>query len=183
MRWNVRGALAEFSGCTRLLSFQRGYFPENKRVIEASDGVLYGVTFSGGRIDQGTLYRINPDGSGYVVLHDFVNMSGDGGGPWGPLMESEGALYGTTTWGGALNVGTLFRYVPPPRLVSVERQAGGQVRVNARGLSGSVVEIEASTDLVSWTEIASGAVTNGRFSAQDPQAGQFPWRFYRARLR
>jgi len=42
-------------------------------------------------------------------------------------------------------------------------------------------EIEASTDLMSWTNIGSGITgTNGSLIFQDTNAGAFPYRFYRA---
>ena len=152
--------------------------------MQASDGALYGVTLTGGRVDQGTIYRIGTDGRHYVVLHDFENVNGDGGGPWGALIEgSDGALYGTTTWGGALNIGTIFQFVPPPEVVSVVRQNNGEMRVTARALSGRLVAIEASTDLVSWSEIGWGAAVDGEFVADDADAGQLRHRFYRARLK
>lgn len=62
---------------------------------QSQDGMLYGVTSSGGMADSGVLYRIREDGEGYVILHQF---DGSNGVPGLSLMEgSDGALYGTTT--------------------------------------------------------------------------------------
>jgi uncharacterized repeat protein (TIGR03803 family) len=48
------------------------------------------------------------DGSGFAVLKNFD--SGTDGATPGSLTEgSDGALYGTTSYGGAYGVGTLFR--------------------------------------------------------------------------
>ena len=41
--------------------------------LTLGDGVLYGMTGNGGNGFVGTIYRINPDGSNYTVLHHFSN--------------------------------------------------------------------------------------------------------------
>lgn len=74
------------------------------------DEVLYGTTRSGGHNDQGTLFKLNPDGSGYAVLHHFSAGPNDGRMPLGGLVRgSDGFLYGTTYYGGAGDLGTIFR--------------------------------------------------------------------------
>lgn len=78
-------------------------------VIEASDGVLYGTTQYGGSVNQGIVFKINKDGSGYQILREFQNYPTDGANPRGGLIEgSDGMLYGSTFFGGAA-VGTVFR--------------------------------------------------------------------------
>jgi uncharacterized repeat protein (TIGR03803 family) len=79
-------------------------------VLEASDGMLYGTTQLGGTANNGTVFRLNKDGSGYSVVHSFDYSSGDGRGPAGALLQaSDGLLYGTTANGGnASDAGTLF---------------------------------------------------------------------------
>jgi uncharacterized repeat protein (TIGR03803 family) len=61
-----------------------------------SDGVLYGTTRIGGPsgADNGTVYKVNTDGTGYSVLKSF--SSGGGLYPRGGLTLSGGVLYGTT---------------------------------------------------------------------------------------
>ena len=77
------------------------------RLILSNDK-LYGTTVWGGDDNWGTLYRINTDGTDFTVLRTFreANM-----GPVNPnnLVLSDGALYGTTTQGGSLFGGTVFR--------------------------------------------------------------------------
>ena len=57
-----------------LKSFQPEFFPygdgayPNSGVVEGSDGALYGTTQQGGSNSEGTLFRINKDGTGYQVL-------------------------------------------------------------------------------------------------------------------
>ncbi|HET6991841.1 MAG TPA: choice-of-anchor tandem repeat GloVer-containing protein, partial [Bacteroidia bacterium] len=77
-----------------------------------SDGTFfYGLTQSGGTNNLGTLFKIMPDGSGYVKLLDFAGAT-NGSYPLGSLFYDGTFLYGTTEIGGANNLGTLFRIMP-----------------------------------------------------------------------
>ncbi|MFC2149603.1 choice-of-anchor tandem repeat GloVer-containing protein [Candidatus Auribacterota bacterium] len=69
---------------------------------------LYGMTYRGGDYDEGTIFRINTDGSGFTMLHDFLGGSNDGFYPKGPLSYSDGWLYGTTYEGGQ-DYGVVFK--------------------------------------------------------------------------
>src|SRR3989442_4957990 len=69
-------------------------YPEGS-LIQGKDGNLYRTT-------AGTVFKLNPSGSGYAVLHRFENVA-DGINPSGNLLQaSDGILYGTTTRGGIL---------------------------------------------------------------------------------
>lgn len=80
-------------------------------VIEGRDGVLYGSTIHGGSEDYGTVFRVNRDGSGYVVLHSFTGHgpTGDGAEPMAVLEGADGCLYGSTRHHGSSGAGTVFR--------------------------------------------------------------------------
>jgi uncharacterized repeat protein (TIGR03803 family) len=74
------------------------------------DGLLYGTTYSGGSNNVGTVFRLNPDGTGYTVLHSFTLDGVDGAYPYSPVVQGwDWALYGTTSSGGGNNAGTVFR--------------------------------------------------------------------------
>jgi uncharacterized repeat protein (TIGR03803 family) len=81
--------------------------------IEATDGALYGTTIYGGNgfgpgTGAGTVFKMNKDGSSYVVLHIFTGDDGEG--PSTSLLQgTDGAMYGATEWAGATGYGTLFR--------------------------------------------------------------------------
>src|SRR5262249_42007806 len=63
----------------------------------ARDGVgnLYGITNLGGELNAGTIFRLAPDGTQYMVLHSFDGT--DTALPtWGLIRDSDGNLYGTT---------------------------------------------------------------------------------------
>ena len=79
-------------------------------LLEGSDGSLYGTTLYGGSNAIGTIFRINKDGGGYLVLHHFGSTNSESGPLLGAgLIEGrDGSLYGTTRAGGT-NSGTIFR--------------------------------------------------------------------------
>ena len=79
------------------------------------NGVLYGTTTFGGAYGEGSgsqdqgygaVYSITPSGD-EQVLHSF-GSGNDGVEPEAGLVALNGALYGTTTFGGSHNLGTLF---------------------------------------------------------------------------
>jgi len=97
------------SGYTILHSFQGwldGASPQGGLIL--SGGVLYGTTINGGTNRNGTIYALNPDGSGFVSLRSLNVTTGDGLFPFAGLVGSGGALYGTTSAGGAGGNGTVF---------------------------------------------------------------------------
>ena len=78
-------------------------------VVTGSDGKLYGVTYDGGTLNKGTLYRFDPETFTVTTLHSF-NGAGDGDTPYGELSfdPAGGKFYGTTERGGPSNAGTIF---------------------------------------------------------------------------
>ena len=70
---------------------------------------LYGMTVVAGPGGGGIVYRINPDGSGFNIVHGFVPNSPSGGWrPNGSLALNGTALYGMTRHGGGVNRGDIF---------------------------------------------------------------------------
>jgi uncharacterized repeat protein (TIGR03803 family) len=74
--------------------------------LVVSGTMLYGSTLSGGFTGDGTLFRINTDGSGFATFYSLTNLGG--GGPNAPALSGN-VLYGTTYSGGTSNNGTVFR--------------------------------------------------------------------------
>jgi len=86
-----------------------GGFPYGS-LHEASDGVLYGTTSEGGPDDFGTLYKVNRNGAGYMVLRYFTPDNNEGYLPVAPPVEGPGGvLYGTTYYGGTSDGGTIYQ--------------------------------------------------------------------------
>ena len=78
-------------------------------LLQAQDGGLYGTTQWGGANNVGVLFRMNHHGQ-LTVLHSFVQDGSDGYVPAAGLMQDDnGDIWGTTTFGGALFSGTVFR--------------------------------------------------------------------------
>jgi len=70
--------------------------------------MLFGTTVRGGQSYLGSVYQVRADGSDYQILHSFAGGM-DGQLPGAGLVLSGTTLYGTTTFGGISNYGTLFR--------------------------------------------------------------------------
>src|SRR5205814_529392 len=99
------------SGYTVLKSFTGGVgdgrYPNT--MLTLANGVLYGTTEQGGgSSDAGTVFKLNTNGTGYTVLHNFTN-SPDGAAPYAGVTLSGNMLYGTTRNGGNSDSGTLFQ--------------------------------------------------------------------------
>jgi uncharacterized repeat protein (TIGR03803 family) len=159
-------------------------------VIQGSDGYLYGTTPYGGAfgptvgpyLGYGVAFKLGTDGSGYTVLHSFGGTPGDGRVPAGGLTQGrDGAFYGTTSAGGNLNAGTVFRLGPRPfAFTSFNRLPDKTVSLFLSGSSNTTCRIDASTDLVNWVTLATLSDTNGSVQFIDTTAPSFPSRFYRA---
>ena len=97
-------------------SLQQGGFHPAAGVISDRKGNLYGTTISGGKYNNGVVYRLSPKGK-ETVLHSF-KAGRDGSEPVAALIfDSAGDLYGTTEIGGGkgcggLGCGTVFRLAP-----------------------------------------------------------------------
>jgi uncharacterized repeat protein (TIGR03803 family) len=76
-------------------------------VVQSGDH-LYGMTTNGGHHDDGVIFRIKTDGSGFELLHKFGETHHDGKNPYGSLLLVDELLYGTTANGGDNDLGTVF---------------------------------------------------------------------------
>jgi uncharacterized repeat protein (TIGR03803 family) len=96
-----------------------GSSPRGTLVI-GTDGLLYGTAQNGGGSNQGVIFRLNRNGSGYTVLRNFtndlvVNLIYDGANPVAGLVQGrDGGFYGATLSGGQIpffgseGVGSIF---------------------------------------------------------------------------
>ncbi len=92
---------------------QEGLLPEGALLSDTA-GVLYGTTSGGGTSGHGTVFELTPNGNVYTetVLYSFQHGP-DGGAPVASLiMDSNGALYSTTSSGGSNGAGTVFKLIP-----------------------------------------------------------------------
>jgi len=82
-----------------------------------SGNTLYGTAPQGGSTGNGTVFKVNTDGTGFMSLYNFTAESGapytsltnsDGASPNAGLFLSGSTLYGTATGGGGAGYGTIF---------------------------------------------------------------------------
>jgi uncharacterized repeat protein (TIGR03803 family) len=100
-----------------------GAKPRGDLVLDGN--TLFGTTFFGGAAGNGTVFKINTDGSDFTVLQTFSatfqgtnNVSGnvfvhgtntDGANPIAGLTLAGDTLYGTTFYGGVFSNGVIFK--------------------------------------------------------------------------
>src|SRR5579883_773917 len=88
-------------------------------LVQAVDGSFYGTTeYGGGWWNGSTVFKITPVG-GFTSLHDFDGTDGEM--PQAALIQAtDGNLYGTTTSGGANQMGgTVFKITPGGTLTTL----------------------------------------------------------------
>jgi uncharacterized repeat protein (TIGR03803 family) len=101
-----------------------GDIPFRASLFADRQGALYGTTIGGGtgQLDGGTVFMLTPPSQGQTewtetVLYSFCSLPNcsDGKGPLGSTLiaDKRGALYGTTSAGGAAGLGTVFKLTPP----------------------------------------------------------------------
>jgi len=89
-----------------------GAAPQSGLIL--SGNTLYGTTLYGGSGGQGTVFKVNTNGTDFVVLHNFtgttssLQTNADGAQPKSGLVLSGSTLYGTAFSGGSLGKGTVF---------------------------------------------------------------------------
>lgn len=77
-----------------------------------SSGNLYGVTETGGAHGNGIAFKLSPATKKFTTLYAFKGMP-DAASPYGGLTsDASGNLYGTTYYGGAGGLGSVFELSP-----------------------------------------------------------------------
>jgi len=83
-----------------------GFYPAAGVILDSKDN-LYGTTASGGTIGVGTVFKVTASGS-ETILHSFSGGK-DGITPEASMvLDKKDNLYGTTAYGGAFDLGTVF---------------------------------------------------------------------------
>ncbi len=127
------------------------------------------------------LFRLQTNGTGLLVLHDFGwGAGGDGSQPLPGVTGRGGVLYGTTDGGGQWGFGTVYRQIIAPVLTISRSEQGYHLTVS--GCPGLSCRLEASTNLVDWTPLADLLLSNGTAEFDDADDPGEPIRFYRAVL-
>ncbi|MEE9936922.1 MAG: hypothetical protein K4445_14465, partial [Deltaproteobacteria bacterium] len=118
-------------------------------ILTLSGAALYGMTKDGGVANDGTLFKINADGTGFTLLHSFGVHPDNGRKPYGSLIMDDAMLYGTTKEGGASGYGVIFKIQADGSgytvLHSFAGGAGGSSPFGGLTLSGSALYGTASS--------------------------------------
>ena len=102
------------TGFTKLHVFNdstEGVYPVGKLFYDGT--FLYGATCCGGLyngVDEGTIFKIKPDGTSFTTLYDFTSINGRH--PVGALISDGTYLYGITNDGGINYWGVIYKIKP-----------------------------------------------------------------------
>jgi uncharacterized repeat protein (TIGR03803 family) len=163
-------------------------------LVISPGGCLYGTARFGGTFDDGTVFKVDTDGTGFAVLHTFQGARGyasnvpfgpinsDGGWP-NSLMLSGNSLYGTTWSGGSSGYGAIFSISFLPEL-TITPTAGGVILAwptNYAGFDYTGFTLQSTMNLGSsavWTtNLPTPVVVNGQNTVTNPISGT--QQFYR----
>jgi len=113
-------------------------------------GNLYGTTGGGGAYGWGAVFEVDSTGR-ETVLYSFSGGARDGCYPSSGLLEYGGDLYGTTTYCGAYNEGTIFKLTKKGKETVLHSFAGGSSDGAYPGFAGLIVD-EKDAAFYSLTE-------------------------------
>jgi len=111
---------------TPLHSFKSGSEGANPlgQMLQWTNGLLYGTTYTGGSNNFGTVFKITTGGS-LTTLYSFTNGI-DGANPGSGLaLGNDGNFYGTTYGGGPYGYGGIYKITPQGALTSLYLFTGG----------------------------------------------------------
>ena len=163
------------------LSNAQGSLPAAALLLGAS-GALYGTAVNGGAQSAGSVFRLAPPVAGQTAWTEQTLWSfggaPDGAKPYGGLVaDASGALYGTTSGGGAHGTGAVFKLTPPTAGQTAWTETllysftGGADGANP----GANLILDSAGALYGATP-AGGASGNGTvFKLTPPAAGQTAW--------
>lgn len=140
-----------------------GYDPVGA-LIQANNGLLYGMTYAGGAHAVGTIFSYNITTNSVTDVHDFIyKVDSDGWQPQGALLQaSNGLLYGMTPDGGS-DFGTIFSFNDTTNKETVLYNFGK----STDGQTPLASLIQAANGLLYGTTSAGGTHTNGTIFSFD----------------
>ena len=138
---NSVGVLFEYDDSTNTYTkkydfdYTNGGYPAGS-LIQATNGKLYGLTFTGGANGGGVIFEFDDSTTTYTVKYVFDNTNG--GNPFGSLVQgNDNKFYGMTYNGGATSVGVLFEYDDSTNTYAKKLDFGG---TNGNSPRGSLIQ-------------------------------------------
>jgi uncharacterized repeat protein (TIGR03803 family) len=178
------------TGFTNLYNFTGGNDGANPYAgLILSGNTLYGTTDGGGSSDDGTVFAVNTDGTGFTNLYTFIGGN-DGAAPAAGLILSGNTLYGTAYYGGSSDDGTVFSLMVnavvslPPVVLSAPKITIGKSNFTflLSGPAGSNYVLQASTNLFNWSPVSTSTIpVSGTITVSNTMNGFN--RFYRVEIR
>jgi len=123
-----------------------------------SGSTLYGMTGAGGDYDYGTIFKIQTDGTGFTLLHEFAGGAADGGEPHGSLLLSNSTFFGMTSNGGDSDMGVIFSLPVPPTSVDFLGTWDGQGIYYRNSDTGAWVKMASPATLITAGDLGGDGV-------------------------
>nr|HPI55551.1 hypothetical protein [Chitinophagaceae bacterium] len=106
------GSFFEFDTSTKIFNVKKQIIQAEgigpTKMIKAPDGNFYGTFPWAGTNWVGSIYKYNPVTDSFSIIHTFSGL--DGSYPEAKLiLANDGFLYGTTTRGGSMDAGTIYK--------------------------------------------------------------------------
>jgi len=160
-------------------NYSAGITP-NAKLTLGPDGDLYGVTYTGGSSNLGTIFEVTTGGT-LTTLVSFNNTNGADS-LAGLTLGPDNNFYGPATSGGAGGNGTVFEFALPAHYIALAA-GGGNYRVFAGSYPNSTNRIWATTNLAlpsSWQVLGTIITdTNGLGQLLDTNTAAIPAKYYR----
>jgi len=170
-------------------------------LVQGTDGNFYGMTVTGGTFNEGTAFRMTPQGV-VTILHNFGStVTHDGTFPHGSLvLGADGNFYGTAALGGTANLGTVFMMTSQGAVTILHNFGGtanndgsdpqggmvlggdgnfyGTTLTGGAGFSGTVFMMTPQGAVTILHSFQDGTVTNDGLSPQLPVVQGADGNFY-----
>ncbi|HLI48087.1 MAG TPA: choice-of-anchor tandem repeat GloVer-containing protein [Chthonomonas sp.] len=154
-----------------------GAFPVGG-LVQANNGLFYGVAPSGGTNGTGVVFALSISGS-FLTLYNFSALDGnghntDGAYPKATLIQGKnGNLYGTTTAGGTNGNGTVFQLTLSGNLTTLHSFGALSNGTNSDGAQPNGLVQAKNSDLLGTAPLGGSNGTGTIFQIRPNANGQF----------